>query len=169
MFLNSTKLVLLAAFGVMSLSAAAVERTAKTYSCSAFNAVTGYARITYKKERGERVPKARMQYGWLVSELKGGALGYETEAPLNTPVRAILYTKVNGVEVPVHMDLFRPLEHQTKEVILSGLTYVPSFALAPNWTAFAPFSGTLGHLGYLVPVPVGFTPTSVVTCRISFQ
>jgi hypothetical protein len=165
---SSTKLVLLAAISAISLSATAAPRAAKSYSCTAFNALTGYARITYGKRASERVASARITYGWLVNEVQGGVLVYEPEVTLNFP-KAILEVKVNGVVVPVHMDLLRPLEHKSKEVILAGLTYVPSFALAPNLAAFAPFSGTLSHLSYLVPVPVGFTPTSVVTCRVQFQ
>lgn len=160
--MKSVKLFLFALVSAFTFSAVAETRVAKSYSCSAFNPVTGYARITYKAK------SARLTYGWFTSDVEDGVLSYDSESALDYP-KAVLYTKINGVDVPVHLALLRPLEQESKELVLSGVTYVPHFALAPNFQVFAPFSGYVGYLGSVVPVPVGFTPTSVVTCRISFR
>lgn len=168
MKLNSIKTVLLIALSALGLSANAAARAAKSYTCTAFNPVSGYARITYGKKEGERKSRAEIHYGFLVSEVEGGVLSYDPDTVVDLP-RAVFSTKVNGVEVPFHMDLFRPWDNETKEVILSGVTYVPAFALAANLPLFARYSGSLEQLDGKVAVPAGFTPTSVVTCRVFFR
>jgi len=165
---TSIKLVLLAALAAPVLASAEI-RTAESYHCTAFNAFTGYATIKWNKKTRKK-GGAEIRYGWLTSQPRGGLLTYEPNSPLNFP-RAILQTELNGATVPVHMDLLRPIEHRSKEVVLAGLTYIPLTVPAsgfstPYWT---PYTGPIGHLSPLVPLPAGFVPTSVVTCRVSFH
>ncbi len=145
--------------------ASAEIRNAKSYSCNAYNPLTGFATVTFDAKTRRKSGGAEIRYGWLTTPARGGALSYDTASPLNFP-HAVMETKVNGNVVPVYMDLLRPTEHKSKEVVLAGLTYVPVSGFSSPW--IAAYSGTLGHLSALAPLPAGYVATSVVTCRVSF-
>lgn len=166
---SSIKLVLLAILAGGSALANAQIRTAQSYHCTAYNAFTGFATIKWNSGTRRR-GGAEIRYGWFTSMAKGGLMTYEPQTEVSVP-RAILETRVNGVPVTVHMDLLRPVDHRSKEIVLSGLTYVPVTVPPTAWNAsfWTPYTGPLGHLSPLVPLPAGYVPTSVVTCRVSFH
>lgn len=153
---------------VSAIPAFAVQRVAERYTCTAFHPVTGYATITYK-ERARKKITMRSVMG--ETEISGGRLTYNTDSVRSYP-RAVFTFEVHKRPVSVYMDLMRPLtdgcEGELTEQILSGVTYVPLFGAVPNGTTlFTPFSGFVGNP--FLPIPVGFVPTSVVTCRIWFK
>lgn len=166
--MKSTKLIYSLAFLLFaSLASAAEPRIAKTYSCNAFNPLTGFAIVTYSKATVRKNGGAVIKYGLLTTETKGGEIAYDPANEMSYP-KAVLSTKIGGVDYPVHLDLLRPIDHGSKEAVLAGLTYIPvnTLTVLPYW---APYYGSTTHLSPIAPVPAGFIPTSVVTCRVTFQ
>lgn len=162
------KYILFSVIVFTAFAANADIRTAESYHCTAFNPLTGYAFIKWNRQTVRATGGAVIRYGWLENEAKGGLMTYEPEVAVSYP-RAVLNTQLNGNEVAVYMDLLRPLEHRSKEVVLAGLTYVPVTVPVSNIWPWNPMSGTLGHLSPIVPLPAGFVPTSTVTCRVKFR
>lgn len=164
------KVLVLLATVFASGSVLAAQRVAERYTCAAFNPLTGYATITFNektKARGARMTSLAGE-----QQLHGGRLTYNSSSYSSYP-RAVFSIPVKGGDpIQVYMDLLRPLnnddcEGKLSEEILSGITYIPLFGVAPGLSLFAPLSG-YGTLP-LVPVPAGFVPTSVVTCRVIFR
>jgi hypothetical protein len=140
-------------------------RTAREYLCTAFNPVTGYAELKFPTADKEGVAGTLITYGLAKKSLNGGELSYDSELKHAYP-HATLQTVINGVTVPVYLDLARPRK-ETKKAKLIGITYIPLFAVIPAAWLFQPY------LGYNpsqteIPVPAGFVPTSVVTCKVRF-
>ncbi len=148
----------------MSFSAMAAQRVAERYTCTAYNPLTGFATITYsEKGRG----KAKMTSIVGEKQIRGGRLTYNTGTLTSFP-RATFSVPVNGSPVSVYMDLTRPLkddcEGQLSEDILTGFTYIPLYGAT---TSYWPFVALTGNP--FLPVPLGFIPTSMVTCRVIFR
>lgn len=146
----------------------AVQRVAERYTCTAFHPLTGYATITYKERARQKLTMKSLMGE---TEISGGRLTYNTESIRSYP-RAVFSFEINERPVSVYMDLLRPLtdgcEGELTEQILTGITYVPLYGAVPNGTTlFTPLSGFVGNP--FLPIPVGFVPTSFVTCRIWFK
>lgn len=161
------KILVLFASLFTAIPAFSAQRVAERYTCTAFNPATGYATITYsEKARG----KSRMTSLWGEKEIRGGRLTYSTSSYTSYP-RAVFNIEVAGQPVSVYMDLVRPLkdgcEGQLSDEILTGVTYVPLYGAAVNLFPFIPFAGYASNP--FIPIPVGFVPTSLVTCRVVFR
>lgn len=161
------KILVLFASLFTAIPAFSAQRVAERYTCTAFNPATGYATIKYsEKARG----KTKMSSLWGEKEIRGGRLTYSTSSYSSYP-RAVFDVEVAGRPVSVYMDLVRPLkdgcEGQLSEEILTGVTYIPLYGAAFNWWPFSPLVGYTANP--FVPVPAGFVPTSIVTCRVVFR
>lgn len=140
-------------------------RTAREYVCTAFNPLTGYAELKFPTADKEGVAGTLVTYGVVKKPMAGGELSYDSDLK-NAYPHATLQTVIGGVTVPVYLDLSRPSK-ETKKATLIGITYVPLFAVVPSAWLFQPYVGFNPSYAE-VPVPVGFVPTAVVTCKVRF-
>ncbi len=162
------KFLVLLVSAVLAFPAFAVQRVAERYTCTAFHPITGYASITYKEKSRKKVTMKSIMGE---ADINGGRLTYNTDSLRSYP-RAVFSIEVGKRPVSVYMDLLRPLtdgcEGELTEQILTGITYIPIFGAVPNgMTLFTPLSGFTPNP--FLPIPVGFVPTSVVTCRVWFK
>ena len=161
------KNILLAFLVGAGVSALAETRSSSEYTCTAYNPLTGYAELKYPANEKDGSVGTLMTYGMISKSLSGGEISYDPKLE-NTYPRATLQTVINGVTVPVYMDLAKPKSARAKKATLIGVTYVPLFAVVPGSWLFQPYMGY--QPGYSdVPIPAGFIPTSIVSCDVRFN